>query len=777
MKKLITLFVILFISQNIFSQSDVIYNQEFKVSNLRVLYPKTIVEKSGITVNFDLKMNASENYPLNPFYLFPNLKHNGTLVYNSASNKIIAYAKPDNERETKTNLLALTFFIPYDKINLDNGNYSIDFEINAYNDFKDYEIVFSEKINILIPKLYNYQEQNFEIRNFVIYDNIKMYDLEGININFDCKYKFLSSQIIGVSEEENLKDFYFFIEQENIKTGEKYSFFQNNQNSVKKDASKLKNSNISFFIPYHDLDISKGKHEIKASLKVCNKNRNIIFETISETNFTINQPQIYFARLELKELVASYYKYDTPNIFGKMFSKKGSNKGYGYPDIFWVVDVGNLSKFYSEKSENTFSAISGITYFTVTDSDPVNLTAYDFDMVGKNDLISEVVIKNNSGENLIEIKKLDDKKLEKIDLTFQKILPTSFKHKKISVIPSKIDNVSGVEINFNYEVSSIFDNDIFVVQPILKQNDDVSDIYFFVNTQENNFNINYKNLKNNIKIFIPYFNLQSNSEIGFKTNCQTYFQKLETVFYDKKIEIPQKVDDIKIELKEITEQKIGDYYGFNLKLNYKIPDLYLEKLSLNNFETKVEINNITKNENLNNLVQLVDDEFNTVSNFTLDNTNSKNIFIPYYLVRQNNMTYDFKISSEIKFINNEMIVGNETFDLKLPVSNLNEKKIKKISLKFKEKGFYDKVFIKIEHGKNTVFQSDINDYNKKITWKIENNKFVFHKKDNFYISVFGMDKYGISSVIYSWKVIGNQFNKKKLLLKGKNEVSKIKIEF
>jgi len=777
MKKLITLFVILLISENIFSQSDVIYNQEFIISNLRIEYPKTTIEKSGITISFDLKMNAFDDYYSNPFYLFPNLKYNGEVVYNSASNKMVVYAKPDYKDTTNTNLLGQTFFIPYDEINLDNGNYTLDLELNAYNEFKDYKVIFSKKINIFIPKLYNYQEQEFKITNFKITDNIKMYDLRGINIEFDCSYKFLSSQIIGVSQQNDLKDYYFFIELENEKSGEKYNFFDNTLNSEKDEVVKLKNT-ISFFIPYHDLNIPKGKHQIKASLKVANKDKNIIFETIAETNFTISQPQIYFARLELKELVASYYKYDTPNIFGKIFSKKGSNRGYGYPDIFWIVELGNLQKFYSEKSENSFYAIPDITYFTVSDLDPISLSAYDFDMVGKNDFICKIGVKNNLGENFVEIRELKNDKLETINLTFHKILPVKFYNKIISVTPSKIDNISGVEVNFNYEVSSVFENDVFTIQPVIKQNEDIYELSFFTNMQDNNFKISSKNLKNNINIFIPYFNLQANSKIGFRANCQTSYQQLENVFYNEKILIPQKVDDIKIELDNITEKKIGDYYGFILKFNYKIPDLYLEKLPLNNLEAKLDIINTNSSDSLNFKAQLIDDEFNSLSKFFLDNTNSKNIFIPFYIVGKNNMDYDLKIFSEIKLINNEISLGNEAFDIKLPVSNIHESEIKKISLKFKEKGFYDKVFINIEHGKNTVFQSDIQSYNKKMDWELDNQKFLFHKKDNIYISLLGMDKYGISSVIYRWEIEGNQIvNKKKLSLKGKNEIRKIKIEF
>ncbi len=778
MKKTILIFLtILFLSQNSFSQSDEIYNQEFSISNFKIIYPKTIIEKSGITVSFDLKMNAFEDYFFNQFYFTPNLKYNEEQVNNSALNEIYAYAKPDSKQPKISKEEGLKFFIPYDEIDLDKGSYSIDFEINAHNEFKDYGVIFTKKIEIKIPQLYYYQEQEFQIRNLIIKDNIKMYDLRGINVKFDCEYKFLSHQIVGVSQAEDLKDFYFFIELENIETGEKYSFFDDNQNTENKDVSELKD-NISFFIPYHDLNIPKGKQKLKANLKAGNKSKNIIFETISETNFTINQPQVYFVRLELKELVASYYKYDTPNIFGKIFSKRGSNKGHGYPDIFWVVNIGRLSKYYSETNKNSFVAYAGVRYFTVTDSDPINITAYDYDIVGKNDLISKIIIKNNLGEDFNNINYTNSNNLDELNLTFQKILPANFRHKKISITPKKYENVSGVEINFNYEISSIFENDLFTTKPIIKQGNQISDLIFFINTQENNFEVNNRNLKNDIKIFVPYFNLQNNSEIGFSINSKTSSQELQNAFNNQNIEIPQKVDDIKIELEKITELKIGDYYGVNLKFNYKIPDLYLEKSSLNNLEAKIEIINTTKNKDLSSEAQLIDDEFNTLSNFNLDYTNSKNIFIPFYLIGENDMTYNFNILSEIKSINNEMTVGNENFNIKLPVSNLNESEIKKISLKFRKNDFYDKIFITIEHGKNTVYQSDTKNYSKKTTWKLNNEKFTFHKKDNIYVTVFGMDKYGLSSVIKTWELSGDQFsNKNKLTLKGRREVKKIKIEF
>ncbi len=776
MKKILTIFSItILMSINAISQVDPIYNQEFRVTKFKVQYPANIEQKSGITVVFNLELKYPfEDYFNNPYFLTPNIKYNDVLAYLDINNVLKVKAKKDYNGTVAT-FESLSFFIPYDKIDLKKGLYEIEFIIKVNNDFKDYGEVFTKKIQIAVPQLYNYQDQEFKIRKFLVKDNVKTNNLYGIQVKFDCEFKFTASQIIGVNDYEWIKYYYFFIEIEDSETGEKYYFYKNNQNFEKEELDNI-TKKINFFIPYHDLKIDKGKHKIKVSLSSCNETKDYVFDNIAETEFKLNQPQIYLAHFELKSLEAKYYTYDTQNAFGKLFSKQGSNTGQGYPDIYWNVYTGKLSRYQSARNKNSFFAYAGETYFTVTDSDPIEFIAKDFDVFGKHDLVEKVEVRNLKGENFHDVNSLETNSLVELSYNFQKILPAFYKYNYITAFDKKKGDVSGVEINFSFELSDIFSNDMFVIEPIIKHGDNIIHFNQVLNPQDTCYNVYNNKLKNNLQIFVPYINLNQESTIGFKTYSKTSEQVLNNIFYQEKIEIPEKLDDVKIDIINILEKKMGDYYGVNIIFEYKIPNYYVENFGLNDFEAKIDINNTTSKKNITADSQVVD--INNLPIILLDATKRKEIFIPFYIIGESNKTYDFNIETDIKSISNNILLGNKKFDIKVPVPEMNKVKIKKISLKFKTNEYKDNIFVKIEHGNRTVFQSETKKFKKNISWKINHTNSIFHKQDNIYISVWSENKYGITSKLNTWTIKGAKYsNKKKLKLKGKELLKQLKIDF
>ena len=112
-------------------------------------------------------------------------------------------------------------------------------------------------------------------------------------------------------------------------------------------------------------------------------NKNVLFGEIAETKFTINQPLVYRARFELDYLEAKYRKYDKSNVFGRVFSKRNSNVGKGYPEIFWRIELGDINRFSSSIKKNSHIAYAELSYFTVTDNTPIKITVWDYDALNK----------------------------------------------------------------------------------------------------------------------------------------------------------------------------------------------------------------------------------------------------------------------------------------------------------------------------------------------------------------------------------------------------------
>ena len=258
-----SIFIILIISSYFtFSQPTEVYEQEFEIINFKIIPPTTISQKSVITFSFDLEMkHPFEDYYLYAYKISPVLIFEDKNVHSDINNFLKVYAKPNYDNENIAYETNMKLTIPYDKIDLEAGEYKIKLEFQAKNDYHDYGTIFTKNLNIIMPELFDYNEQTFSVSNFSITNNFKKFNLRGINISFNTNFKFYSHQIKGVYDNPELEDYYFYIELYNEHSVIKYNFYENKQNFCKQTVTKLA-ENISFFIPYFAINMPKGEHSL-----------------------------------------------------------------------------------------------------------------------------------------------------------------------------------------------------------------------------------------------------------------------------------------------------------------------------------------------------------------------------------------------------------------------------------------------------------------------------------------------------------------------------------
>ena len=190
----------------------------------------------------------------------------------------------------------------------------------------------------------------------------------------------------------------------------------------------------------------------------------------------------------------------------------------------------------------------------------------------------------------------------------------------------------------------------------------------------------------------------------------------------------------------------------------------------------MQIQNKTTNKQVDSIATLIPDEINKLSNFYIDDGQGKSIFIPFYLIGTENKTYEFIVNQQIKSERTNLKVGNTENKFHVTVNELNTITINKISFKTKNIKSYDKIYLTIKHGNTTVLRTDSKSISKKMEWNIEQTKIITHNNDILTITVFGTDKYGLSTEIYSKQLKSKTFAKEKnIKLKGNKNIKKLMI--
>ncbi len=393
MKKSI-LIIILLLTIKSFSQDY--NNQSFKVKDFYLLNNGTTqTDKGGLIFSFDVSashiLKDAYNYP---YYL--NIKFfdkNGKLIYQD-DRAAKLFAKADFFDETKTENQYVKIVIPFEKLKIPPGKQQIKLEISAENDEKEFPVFFKKTILAKIPQMFHYYEQVFNVDSFLS-KQIQENKVAGIGINFKYHLKFGVSQIKDLKEHPEYGDYVFYVKF--FDNDKEIKLFEN-KNAEKKIRPLLKSKKLHLFIPFSDLKLAEGKHNITVKLYAATGDGMYNAGEILHQEVSIIQPKLYSFTFVMEHSSIKDNDYDTGSVLGQVFSSSTSNKGKGYPDVYWMIKTGNIIKYISPVWDNVLLVPTETASVIVAENDPVKFVVYDRDFTSGDDYIGKKIIENKPEE-------------------------------------------------------------------------------------------------------------------------------------------------------------------------------------------------------------------------------------------------------------------------------------------------------------------------------------------------------------------------------------------
>jgi len=620
MKKLILLLIVFEIASiQIFMAQEVNTLQPYKVMYLK--YNKQTSTKIYGAENFKLgiKQAYHDSYftdEVNIYYILKT-RSDGNIYTNENNSKSIKFsiAYHNKIKILKSNI---NFHIPFDDMNMMEGKHKLQLEIYIENDSLKDVLLIKKEVIIDKPKLFKFDEQEVTISNIQTSINTKVLGLRGIKIRFDKKFKFSANQTKGISRDKNLGNYYLKVKVYN-KTNNKNCYeLQEKQLSIKKVFAKNANtySQTTLFIPYRNIQLTKGTHDIKIEINASDKEGFFEQNSIASKYITINQPQVYYAFIDVSKFNVAYAKYDVSSSFVRYFSKADSKKGSGYPDLYWNIKIGNYTIYKTYVNKNSYTAAAGSYKFKMVDDDYVNVNVYDRDISSLDDFIGKFEIKNKIGDFEIKNKKISTSEISNLTYNFIKsIKPIKNKEQNSKTVnlPDKIDisykidsinelkkeDIPGVLINLSTKKPNSFINkdttkyflttidiknksgnkkyNYYYINELKKYNTLVKPYYEF-------FNLNNEN---NLKLFLPYSSIETDkNKYDFKIDFKTY------IIDDTKLK-KEKID----KLKQASILTNSSYFGKKIfvgkqteSFNIKGTQLVKIKFINANFKTTSSVN-------------------------------------------------------------------------------------------------------------------------------------------------------------------------------------------
>lgn len=739
-------------------------DNSFEIIDLKQVLPFSNLEKSGINFYFELKVSTNNDYFYQPFTLTFNLyDRNNKKVYSDSENLLHLYMPPSYGIGTVIDTLEERFFIPFYKINVPEGQQNLTARVLVQTENTAFFEIYSQEIVIDKIKIFKFDEQNFEIENFIVDDNYSEKELFGININFDCKFLFCSYQIEKYDIKKENSTYVFYINLFEKSTGKQIYFFDKTSNYQSFEVSKL-DEKIDFFIPYNKINIQEGKHQLIAKLHVTDSHHSFDFGEVSETEFEINQPELSIAKFVLENLKAEHKTYDTKSIIAQIFSK--TDKGKGFPDIFWNIELGDIQIYKSDINKNSFVAKGDSLIFIISENDPIWFNIYDYDTFNSNDLIASFQIENIMGFKTVNYKNPNLLNIDTCNFSFTKSMLPFFEYNTLSINQISINGVSGLDIEFTSKINSIPDNEkIKFVPYIIRDSLEINfesinkilypeNLYFTQNESQQKF-----------KTFIPYFMLRNFDRIGLKFNFKNFDFSLVDILYPENIMVPE-LNDLKCIISSIEETYVNDCFGVEIKTEIEIPKLYSFFINPKTYKFIESFN-----------YQLISDtiSFEKTSTQFQDTLLIRNFFIPYSNFNSNNTEYQISYNNQINYLNNYILSKNEN-NFIIKTENLVKIKFNNYKCKLTENEDYEKYYFKIIYQNNVIYKSE-NITTENHSESIDLDK-QFHEKDIIKIEFYGISKFGLEEKIIEKKYkITKIMNEDLLKIKHIKEIKKFYLNF
>ncbi len=726
--------------------------QSFLIENFEFTPAKTIIEQSQFRFSFDLIMT----HPLSDYYLHPySLKYclkttSGKIIYKgNYDKKIKAQPYYKNKKIAKEEYIRLS--APYALMDIPSGEHKIILELSVKSSSADFGIIDKRELKIIKPELFEYKSQEFDIRNYGVKNDVKYNKIKGIMVSFTCNYKFKTTQIKELYKSNDYEFYEFKVILRDKKSGLPVSYFHP-ESALNRTSPINLSESIKIHIPYYQINLPEGKHELVAELYIQGFDGITTFGKHVEQVFELDQPALYLVYFDMISCHAVHKKYDTSTAVGRFFSGN-TNRGRGYPETFWGIQNGDYWRYQSAWNKNSYTAPPGKATFVITDNDLVYFSVYDYDIIPPNQLMGKYKIKHLPGNQKISKRNLKFPGIISADFDFEKIKFPYPVQKNISSEICKQNGLSGFCISGNYELPPILYTEHIHLTPVVLKDEKVINAVNLIAPEDRRVP---ENIEPDIHFFMPFYKLKGVEKIGYSLELEKANLKITDVFTNDTLIIPN-FNDTKLKPIRAVQDTYNedDICGVTFYSGVDVSQAYID---CGHLKSKLTFANSQNPEiNAERIINKYKNE-------------DRLFFVPYYKLAQGGNMQTFELS-ETSFIEDFKIGENKT-SITIDCPESEKISFNKLSVKFKNPADFKQLSYQIIHDKKITAKGDIENPASGNDIKISGLPFRCYKKDKLELYILGEDKSGITSVISKTDIRLSEFKKSKLKLKNPAETIK-----
>ncbi len=745
--------------------------QEFSIKDIK-LEKAEMMGTRGVKFYFDLQAKHAYYEIENPkkienpgdYYLFVLLKDStGKVVYTPPSanrnfelRRQLVRPMP-NERKGKAIVNEIEMFVPYQAIDMPSGEIYPIVEIYARN--YDSTIVLprikAQKMLLIKPPAFNFEEQSFQISNFSYKDQQKHEGVGGLRIAFDAKMGFGGKDIGGSELDKQLRYYCFYatLTSENgvevyraplsperyQEGGYHYGILQPEKQNPQGKAEWL--------IPYKDILLDEGSQQVRLDIHASDLSGQRIIQKIYSQDISLEQVPTYFARLALQNSqVASAKQWpaaskDIP-VMEDFIKLKGKEAA---PNALWKVFVGKEEVFASRSNERKSSLSKEIAVFKTAEGDQIQVAVYDdkFNSPGKH--LALVQLDNKAGADA-QKPELKSGALLASSWNFQETAAPQIKRSELSLQNNyQHEGSTGVLLRFGYRIANFPTEGKLYVQ-ILSKKPQVSQIQLMELARMVSGNarrdargfFELKEAAQTLQIFVPHYAFpegESPEAVLAQLGVRFYYDQFELQFgtsFDSTAIAFTQVEDISlsIESSEVIQQE--GLTCARLRLRYRMPEAYFKDLKKGiKFEYQLQAGQ----EALHPLLQ---SNQKALDSFTLLPESHEGFFdlvLPYHLLAKA-LPEPYQLPFELQVNIPKLRHSPQSLVWEVPQERLLFTRWQMSELLREKVSYYPDVYWVVKLGGQEVFASAPQPESPSKPWKAEENFGIrLHPKDQIEVAI------------------------------------------
>ncbi len=253
----------------------------------------------GIRLTFEVKAKTGEDDKFISAMFYPTLSAQEKeipLTLDVEKNTILRY---DDEKQIHSNA-SVSIFIPYIAIELPARKHKLQVKIHSNLEGTKIENIATIEQAFSIPEIKkrSYTEQEFDIKNIKLDFNASQEDSKGIEIQFDCHFKYGYDQVLNAKFDEGSASYCFFCRLKDSSGNIVYPQEQVNQPMYCAEPGYTENDkkpvaeNIKLFIPYYKIN-KKGPFVANLEILAAKNDCSHVFPTLEKQEIEIFKPVTY----------------------------------------------------------------------------------------------------------------------------------------------------------------------------------------------------------------------------------------------------------------------------------------------------------------------------------------------------------------------------------------------------------------------------------------------------------------------------------------------------